>query len=115
VSEEDVVRIANFLRLPVSEFEARYVVRRKYAVRLKKPKGSQCHFLGESGCSIHAVKPVQCRLFPFWPELVEHRENWQAAAQNCPGIGRGDLIQIGAALEAANEMRTAYPVHYSDP
>ena len=51
-------------------------------------------------------------LFPFWPELVENRVDWDEAGKNCPGIGGGPLIQIGRAMEVANEMRTAYPSHY---
>jgi Fe-S-cluster containining protein len=112
VTEDDVRNAASFLKLSVADFEARYVVRSKYTVRLRKPKNAQCHFLNETGCGIHPVKPAQCRLFPFWPELVENRENWKEAGQNCPGIGRGDLIQIGQAMETANGMRVAYPTHY---
>ena len=112
VTEDDIRNAASFLKLTVADFEARYVVRSKYTVRLRKPKDAQCHFLKETGCGIHSVKPAQCRLFPFWPELVENRENWQEAGQNCPGIGRGDLIQIGQAMEIANGMRLAYPTHY---
>lgn len=112
VTEEDIRKAAAYLKLPVEQFEARYVVRSKFTVRLRKPKGAQCHFLKESGCGIHPAKPTQCRLFPFWPELVENRANWDETAQNCPGIGRGDLIQIGQALEIANGMRVAYRRHY---
>jgi Fe-S-cluster containining protein len=114
VTEDDIRNAAVFLKLPLAEFESKYVVRSKYTTRLRKPKGAQCHFLKESGCGIHPVKPVQCRLFPFWPELVENRENWNDAGHNCPGIGRGDLIQIGKAMEIANGMRLAYPTHYGD-
>ena len=112
VTEDDIRNASSFLELSVAEFEARYIVRSKYTVRLRKPKNAQCHFLKDTGCSIHPVKPAQCRLFPFWPELVENRENWKEAGQNCPGIGRGDLIQIGQAMEMANGMRVAYPTHY---
>jgi hypothetical protein len=52
-------------------------------------------------------------LFPFWPELVENRENWMETGNNCPGIGKGQLVQIGTAVEIANEMRRAYPEMYS--
>jgi hypothetical protein len=55
---------------------------------------------------------VQCRLYPFWPELVESRAAWKEEAKLCPGIGKGDLIQIGAALETADEMKRAYPSMY---
>lgn len=113
VTEEDIRNASAYLNLSQEEFESRYVVRSKYTVRLRKPKGAQCHFLKHTGCSIHSVKPVQCRLFPFWPELVENRDNWNDAAQNCPGIGRGELIQLGHAMETANGMRLAYPSHYS--
>lgn len=112
VTEEDVRNASAYLNLSQEEFEARYVVRSRYTVRLRKPKGAQCHFLKDTGCSIHPVKPAQCRLFPFWPELVEDRDNWNEAGQNCPGIGRGELIQLGNAVETANGMRLAYPSHY---
>jgi uncharacterized protein len=112
VTEDDIRNAAAFVGLPLTDFEAKYVVRSKHTTRWRKPQGAQCHFLGEGGCTIHPVKPVQCRLFPFWPELVENRDNWNDAAQNCPGIGQGELIQIGAAMEIANEMRLAYPSHY---
>jgi Fe-S-cluster containining protein len=112
ITEEDLRRAAAFLKLTAAEFEERYVVRTKHTLRLRKPKGGQCHFLDGSGCRIHPVKPVQCRLFPFWPELVENRDHWNEAAQSCPGIDRGPLIQIGEAIEIAEEMRRAYPSHY---
>jgi uncharacterized protein len=58
------------------------------------------------------VKPVQCRAFPYWPELVDDRKEWYKMAAYCPGIGKGDLIQIEIAQEQAQEMRDAYPSMY---
>jgi Fe-S-cluster containining protein len=99
----------------VEEFEARYVYRTKYTRRLRKPgNGAQCHFLASGRCSIHKVKPVQCRLFPFWPELVGDRKAWARTGKWCPGIGVGKLIQIGTAMEIASEMNRAYPDMYEE-
>lgn len=41
------------------------------------------------GCSIYAVRPLQCRTWPFWPENVADRESWDRAARKCPGMNRG--------------------------
>ena len=112
LSEDDVVRIAAYLGLSCAAFEAEYILRFKHVIRFKKPLDNQCHFLTSEGCSIHSVKPTQCRLYPFWPELVENRKAWNEASQTCPGIGKGELVQIGAACEVANEMRAAYPKMY---
>ncbi|MCW5978989.1 MAG: YkgJ family cysteine cluster protein [Bryobacteraceae bacterium] len=112
LTEADLQRAAAFVGLSAGEFEARYVYRTRRRLRLRKPRGSQCHFLESGGCRIHPAKPTQCRLFPFWPELVENRKAWATAARNCPGIGAGPLVQIGSAVEIASEMRTAYPGMY---
>lgn len=115
ITEDDLRRAAAFLGLTPAAFERRYVYRTAKRLRLRKPRNRQCYFLENGGCTIHPVKPVQCRLFPFWPELVESRTAWQQTGQWCPGIGMGPLIQIGTALETAAEMKIAYPALYEAP
>jgi Fe-S-cluster containining protein len=112
LAEADVAQAAQFLGLEPAEFERRYVYRTRNRMRLRVPRDASCHFLREGGCSIHPAKPTQCRIFPFWPELVESRREWAKTARYCPGMGKGPLIQIEAAREQAREMREAYPGLY---
>jgi len=112
LTETDLPRIAQFVGMKPAEFEKRYVYRTKHLLRLRMPRHTQCHFLREDGCSIHPVKPVQCRIFPFWPELTEDKREWRKTAQWCPGVGKGPLVQIETARAQAAEMRAAYPGMY---
>lgn len=48
-----------------------------------------CPLLGPDGCTIQAVKPAQCRTYPFWPELLHSREDWVSEKQRCEGIDLG--------------------------
>jgi len=112
LTETDVTRIAKYLGMTPADFEGRYVYRTARKLRLRVPRHSQCHFLQDNGCSIHAVKPAQCRLFPYWPELVDDKREWQKTAKFCPGMGKGELVQIETAREQAAEMRRAYPAMY---
>lgn len=114
LSEDDLQKAADFLKLTPAAFEERYVYRTRYLARLRKPPDRQCPFLEGGGCSIHPAKPTQCRLFPFWPELVEDSKQWEITAKWCPGIGIGPLIQIGTAHETASEMKHAYPSMYEE-
>lgn len=92
--------------------EKKYVYRTRHQLRFRKPREKQCPFLLEHSCSLHPAKPTQCRTFPFWPELVENRAEWNRTGEYCPGIGKGPLIQIGTAMEMAEEHRRAYPKDY---
>jgi Fe-S-cluster containining protein len=112
LTEDDIARAAAFLGMTAAAFEKRYVYRTRNQRRLRMAEASACPFLVESGCSIHPAKPTQCRIFPFWPELVESRKEWFGAARYCPGIGKGELVQIEAASAQAAEMRVAYPHMY---
>jgi Fe-S-cluster containining protein len=112
LTDGDVNRIAPFLGMSVRAFRRRYVYRTTNRQRLRVPRGSTCHFLTDQGCSIHAVKPAQCRLFPYWPEFLDDRAELRKIAEWCPGIGKGELIQIGAARQIAQEMRDVYPKLY---
>lgn len=112
LTESDVTRAAEFVGLSQTVFEERYLYRTAHKRRFRKPPDKQCPFLEGNGCSIHPAKPTQCRTFPFWPELVESRREWDRAGKYCPGIGHGPLIQIGTAMEMAEEQRQAYPEDY---
>ena len=112
LTEEDLVRTAKFLGMTPRAFERKYIYRTSKRIRLRVPREANCHFLRDGGCSIHAVKPTQCRIFPFWPELVESRREWRKAAKFCPGLDQGPLVQIEIAKELAREMRESYPALY---
>ena len=112
LTEADLQQAAEYVGITAAEFEAKYVIRYRTLLRLRRTAKRECHFLGESGCSIHPAKPTQCRTYPFWPELVEDRRVWEEERAVCPGIGKGGLIQIGSACEIANEMKDAYSTMY---
>lgn len=112
LTEPDVARVARFLGTTPAKFEKRYIYRTKNLRRLRIPRGGLCRFLRADGCAIHAVKPTQCRLFPFWPELTENRREWRKTANWCPGIGKGKLVQIETMRAQTQEMRAAYPSMY---
>lgn len=115
VTQTDILRAAAFVGMEVPDFERRYVAGPSGRRRLKKPRHAQCFFLRGGGCSIHPAKPVQCRSFPFWPELVEYPANWEAASRRCPGINQGPLIPIEAIRRQLEEVRQAFPDEYRDP
>ena len=112
LTESDLRRAAAFTGLSARAFESKYVYRTAHQLRFRKPRDKQCPFLLGHGCSIHPAKPTQCRTFPFWPELLQRKAEWNRTAKYCPGIGKGPLIQIGTALETAEEQRHAYPAMY---
>ena len=72
--------IAGFLKMEVRDFTEKFcdVEERRWLV-LKKHPDEACIFLGEKGCQIHPVKPVQCSAFPY---------KWRTAAsfQYCQGL-----------------------------
>jgi hypothetical protein len=64
------------------------------------------------GCSIHAVKPLQCSSFPFWPELLSSAAERGRAAKYCPGMNRGKLVDLEGARAVSSEVRQAFPHLY---
>jgi Fe-S-cluster containining protein len=112
LTDADLARIAAHFEMKAAEFERKFCYRTRNRLRLRVPKEVNCHFLMDGGCSIHAVKPTQCRTFPFWPELLESPREWKKTARYCPGIGKGALVQIEGARAQAAEMRDGYPGMY---
>ena len=66
----------------------RYVRRVGRRQSLVEKPNLDCVFW-DNGCTIYPVRPTQCRTYPFWPENVESKEEWEAEDERCPGIGKG--------------------------
>jgi Fe-S-cluster containining protein len=43
------------------------------------------------GCTVYAVRPRQCRTWPFWDSCVATPEAWERTQETCPGAGEGEL------------------------
>lgn len=62
-----------------------------YMVSIKEKDNYDCIFLSDKGCSIYPVRPLQCRNYPFWSNIMISKEEWQKESSFCPGIGKGKL------------------------
>jgi Fe-S-cluster containining protein len=60
-------------------------------------EGMACRFLVEGRCSVYEDRPRQCRVYPFFPDVIRSAETWEAERQKCEGIGRGELIPLELA------------------
>jgi len=56
---------------------------------LRESPNGDCVFFEENRCSIHPVKPGQCRRYPFWFRNVRSGDAWRRTVDECPGIGQG--------------------------
>ena len=112
LTEEDILRLSVYLKMAAAAFERRYVYRTKNTRRLRVPRHAQCEFLESGGCGVHPAKPLQCSTFPYWPELLESRKAWHKTGGWCPGVGKGELVNIENAQATAEVMRSAHPHLY---
>ena len=63
-----------------------------YLVSLRERSDYDCIFLTDKGCAIYKARPVQCRTYPFWKNVMESEESWKNEGKSCPGIGKGNVI-----------------------
>ncbi len=95
--------LAGHLGLSLREFHARFTVRGEHGYRTLRFVDGHCVFLVGSSCSVHAAKPVQCRTWPFWPELLATRAAYAREVQSfCPGSRGGDFVP---AAEISRQLR----------
>lgn len=104
VNQAEQAAIVRFLAITAAWFKRRYLWRSddgNDSVRLSDD--GRCSFLDKTGkCRVYPVRPVQCRTYPFWPELVASKAAWEKEARACEGIGRGPIVsreRIDAALD----------------
>lgn len=88
-------RIAQHLGITLDEFQRKYVRRigARYSL-IERPGTTHDCIFWNRGCEIYEVRPNQCRTFPFWAEQLETKEDWDEAAEECPGMNRGRVYDF---------------------
>ena len=87
VGKEERQRISDFLGISVDEFSRQFCEERNGRLYIQVGQDGFClYYDREKSCLIHPVKPDRCILWPFFPAIVNDRENWEQAKEACPGI-----------------------------
>jgi len=87
----EIENISKFLSLNQIDFMDTYLyqVDNRYSIKERfKSDNYECVFLGEDkqqNCSIYAVRPQQCRSFPFWDYYKQYNNQ---LLLECPGISK---------------------------
>jgi Fe-S-cluster containining protein len=93
ITRDEVAAIASKVHLSDTAFIERFTrpLDDGHLSLLEKTDGA-CVFFDESkGCTVHAARPLQCRLYPFWFRNLRSQEAWTEACNECPGIGKGEF------------------------
>lgn len=108
ISDVELQRLSEHLKLSVDQIIRQYCRRIGNRISLKEHRNRRgeydCIFLKEIAvqghgngqvaytrriCTIYTHRPLQCRTWPFWPEIVANAQSWNQAARRCHGINRG--------------------------
>lgn len=81
------------------------VIDGRYSLQERR-RGSNydCVFLDGKRCTIYEARPTQCRTYPWWPQNLESRDNWERTQRECEGINEDakvfSLEEIQSRLQA---------------
>ena len=92
--------IRDYLELSAAWFRRRYLKRDEGDLVLQSSADGACIFLADGRCRIYPVRPLQCRTYPFWPEILKNRKSWDLEARQCEGVNRGRPVPV-KVIEAA--------------
>lgn len=85
---------------------------------IKEKENYDCYFLdgGTKRCKIYKVRPLQCRMFPFWPSMLSDKRVWDYYAAFCRAWGRGNytrqsLYGNSSSSRLQKIYKAVYPAH----
>ncbi|HON57379.1 MAG TPA: YkgJ family cysteine cluster protein, partial [bacterium] len=91
LSEEEQLKISKFLDLPLNEFLKKYTKKINGRITLKELRKSEndywCIFLDKRRkCKIYECRPLQCRNYPYWQNLLNDDELLKIHSTICKGM-----------------------------
>jgi uncharacterized protein len=104
VTDEEIARIAAFRGETTEAFARGHVRQAEGRLSLLEKPGGDCEMLDDrTGCTIYAVRPSQCRTWPFWPVNIASASAWKDTGARCPGVGAGGKIPVDVIEERVRQ------------
>jgi Fe-S-cluster containining protein len=97
LSNRDIDCISRFIDSDPAKFVLQYCRVSGNRPVLAQRKDGYCVFWDRL-CTIHSVKPLMCRKWPFLESILVDPANWLIMADSCPGI------QTDVAVETLEEF-----------
>lgn len=99
VTQEEMRRIAEHIGEPDGRLSKQYARRVRLQHSLAEYENGDCVFLrwtgeGKAACAIYAVRPAQCRTWPFWEYNLKSSKTWQQIGKCCSGMDRGRQYSV---------------------
>ena len=106
VNDEELAALAELRGEPLADVTALYTrpVGRRRTLR-EKANGDCVFYDRQAGCTVYAVRPRQCRTWPFWESNTATPAAWAETCAVCPGAGQGDLIPAEEITRRVKDIR----------
>ncbi len=106
VNDEEIAALAKARGDKTNEFAAVYTRPSHGKRTLREKANGDCVFWEAGrGCTVYAVRPRQCRTWPFWESNLTSPEAWQETVAVCPGSGVGELIPVEEILRRVRVIK----------
>lgn len=83
--------MARQLGITPEEFSKQYCRRVWFRVSLLEKTSGDCVMLTPQGCGVYETRPMQCRTWPFWHDIIDTSAHWDGVCEECPGADQGRL------------------------
>jgi Fe-S-cluster containining protein len=109
VGDREVRALATLLGTSPARFRREHTEVDALGWRQLRFRDGLCTFLDPQSqrCTVYAARPIQCRTFPFWPEILGPKGWSDEVKELCEGIDRGDVVPADTVSSALREMRAA--------
>lgn len=107
VNAEEIARLAEFRGMSVEDFGRQFVrqVGDQYSL-IERPGGDCIFWDRKVGCTVYQARPIQCQTWPFWPENIATKDNWEYVTKICPGSGEGQVFSVEEIRATAARVHT---------
>lgn len=86
LKNRDIKAMAEFLEKPHAEFKKTFTEWIWWEGRVLKQDLKGCVLLVDGRCAVYEARPLQCREWPYWKEILNDNDEFEYAKTYCGGI-----------------------------